>query len=96
MKFNIKDLNYLTNLAKLELTEEEKNLYLKQLSEIISFVEKLQKAKTETITFKTGKIKNTRADLVKATDPEAIDGIISQFSEKSNNLLKTPLIFARK
>lgn len=96
MKFTIADLDHLTNLAKLELSEKEKKLYLKQLSEIISFVEKLQKVKIKPSVLKLEKNKNVREDVVLETPKEAGQAIVKQFSDQYNNLLKTKAIFERK
>ena len=96
MKFTINDLDHLTNLAKLELSEKEKKPYLKQLDGIISFVEKLQKIKIKPGEIKLEKNNNQRLDIVSETPKETRQTIIKQFSEKSGDLLKTKAIFERK
>ncbi len=42
-----KDVEYIANLSRLEVSEDEKEAYSKQLSDIISHVESLQKLDTE-------------------------------------------------
>ena len=44
-----KDVEYLAHLARLELTSEELSRFVPQLDEILAYVEKLKKAKTEGI-----------------------------------------------
>jgi aspartyl-tRNA(Asn)/glutamyl-tRNA(Gln) amidotransferase subunit C len=95
MKLTDKDLDHLANLAKLELTKPEKQLYLKQLAGILDFVEKLKEVK-----LKTGKISD-KENTYHLREDQAIvfdnqKEIIEQFSEKKNNLLKTASIFNRK
>lgn len=96
MKFIPKDLDHLTNLAKLELADKEKKLYLKQLSEILEFVEKLQEVKIKPSDLKLEKNKNLRPDSVVETTKEEQETILGQFAERSGNLLKTKSIFDRK
>lgn len=95
MKLTINDLNHLTNLAKIELSDKEKKLYLKQLADILHFVEKLKEVK-----IKPGKTKSQeniyhlRGD--KVIIAVNIKEIINQFTNRKDNLLKTPSIFNRK
>lgn len=43
------DINHIANLARLELTEAEKEKYQKQLGSILNYVNKLSQAKTDGI-----------------------------------------------
>lgn len=96
MKITPEDLNHLTNLAKLELSDQEKKLYLHQLSEILEFVEKLQEVKIKSSDLKLEKNKNLRTDSVVETTKEDHEAILEQFAERRDNLLKTKSIFDRK
>lgn len=97
MEFTIKDLNHLTKLAKIKLTEKEKEIYLKQLSDILDYVEKLSKVKTNEIKVLEGKENSIfRSDSVKISSAETKKAIIIQFPDKKNNLLKTKSPFKRK
>lgn len=95
MKFTPKDLDHLTNLAKLELTDKEKKLFLKQLSEILEFVEKLQEVKIKSSEIKLEKNRNLRTDSVVEQTDEERQAILQQFSGKKDDLLKTKQIFER-
>jgi len=44
-----KDVEYVANLARLELSEEEKEKFTKQLSAILEYMDKLKKLNTENI-----------------------------------------------
>lgn len=95
MKLTINDLNHLTNLAKIELSDKEKKLYLKQLGEILHFVEKLKEVKIKIAKTKVKKnIYHLREDKVVVAND--IKEIINQFSDRKDNLLKTMPTFNRK
>jgi len=44
------DISHLASLARLTLTEEEKNRYAEQLSKVVGYVEQLQKVDTAGVT----------------------------------------------
>jgi len=44
-----KDVEYVAKLAKLELSEEQKGLFLKQLNDILSYFKKLNELDTEQV-----------------------------------------------
>lgn len=54
MSIYIKDVEHIANLARIELTEEEKGKMEKELSAILDFVGKLNEADTENIEPLTG------------------------------------------
>ena len=49
MKITKKDVEHVAKLARLRLTEEEKEKFGKQLSEILEYVEKLNELDTEKV-----------------------------------------------
>ena len=49
MKLSKKDVEYIANLAMLELSEEEKDKYRTQLAKILDYVSKLNQLDTENI-----------------------------------------------
>lgn len=49
MKLSKKDVEYVAKLARLELTEEEKEKYTIQLAKILEYVSKLNQLDTENI-----------------------------------------------
>lgn len=54
MSINIKDVEHIANLARIDLTEEEKEKMGKELSAILDFVGKLNEANTKDIKPMTG------------------------------------------
>ena len=50
MKMTEKDMDYIAELARLELTPEEKTLYAGQLAGIFGWMEELDKAGTASVT----------------------------------------------
>ena len=49
MPITIKDVEYLANLAKLELSEEEKRRFQKELDNIIKYIDQLNELDTENV-----------------------------------------------
>ncbi len=49
MSINRTDIDYISNLARLALTENEKELFTEQMGAILMYVEKLNKLDTEGI-----------------------------------------------
>lgn len=49
MKISKEEIEYISTLARLNLTEEEKKLFSSQLGSILDYIEQLNKLDTETI-----------------------------------------------
>lgn len=49
MKIDKKDIEYIANLSRIELGEHEKDMFIHQLSEILSYIEKLSKLNTDNV-----------------------------------------------
>jgi len=49
MRLTIEDVEYIADLARLQLTEEEKKLFQIQLTEILQYASSLQKVETANI-----------------------------------------------
>jgi len=68
MKLDKAQIEHLANLAKLDITEAEKDMYADQLSSILSYVEKLNEIDTnnvEPLSQVSGAIDVLRPDVVK-------------------------------
>lgn len=68
MTFDKNNIDHLARLARLDLTAEEKERFSKQLSDILTYVEKLNEVKTDNIeptAHATGLITVTRNDTVR-------------------------------
>ena len=49
MKIKKKDIEYVANLSRIELSEIEKETFVHQLSDILCYIEKLNRLNTETV-----------------------------------------------
>jgi len=49
MKIGKKDIEYIANLSRIELSDIEKEMFVHQLSDILSYIEKLNKLNTENV-----------------------------------------------
>ena len=49
MKIERKDIEYIANLSRFELNEREKEMFVSQLSQILSYIENLNKLNTENV-----------------------------------------------
>jgi len=48
-KLSVKDIDYIAKLARLQLSEEEKKTYTKQISEVLSYMDRLNKVDTKNV-----------------------------------------------
>lgn len=49
MKIGIKDIEYIATLSRIELNDREKEMYVQQIDDILSYIEKLNKLNTENV-----------------------------------------------
>lgn len=50
MKICKKDIEYIANLSRIELSEHEKEMFIHQLSDILCYIEKLNELNTDVVT----------------------------------------------
>lgn len=96
MKLTRDEVEHLGRLARLALTDEEKERYATELSAILEFVEQLQEVDTtdvEPTSQVTGLEDVYREDVVRVCDEETRKKIIAQFPERDEDLLKVPGVF---
>ena len=83
MSIDVRTIERTAELSSLEISEQEKVQYAGQLSEIISYVEKINKLDTSNVspTDHIAELKNVfRADtVIPSIDPEAIRSIAPEF-----------------
>ncbi len=90
------EVQKIASLARIEINDDEAEKYSKELSDILSFVEKLNEAATEgvePIAHITGAKNFTRGDKVIEADEETKDGIIKNFPEKKDRFDKVKAVF---
>lgn len=93
-----KQLEYLAELAKIELPEEELEKLLKDIQKILDYVNEIQNLDLSAFEPMIGGAVQTlflREDIKKITPEEVRKKIIDQFPEKLNNYLKVPRIIKK-
>lgn len=93
MKFNI---NYIANLARLQLTAAEKRRLGPQLRSILSYIEKISRLKTDNVspTFQTIGLKDVvREDKVDSGRSLSREEALANAPDKKGDLFKVPKIF---
>jgi aspartyl-tRNA(Asn)/glutamyl-tRNA(Gln) amidotransferase subunit C len=96
MKISKQEVEHIANLARLELSDKEKEKFSKQLSEILDFVKKIQEvdlSKVEPTAQITGLLNVVRPDVVKKCEDEIMAHLIEMAPEKSDNLIKVKPVF---
>lgn len=93
---SIQQVEHIAKLARLELTREEKEMYVSQLSSILDYVEKLNEVNTngvEETSQVTGLINATREDEPRVAPKELVEGILSNAPDKEEGLFKVKSVF---
>lgn len=96
MKLEIKEIEQIANLARLELTDKEKNMYADQLSVVFNYIDRLNEVNTENVTETcqvTGLQNVTRDDVAKIQDDVTKRELVNCFPDKVQNLLKVKAVF---
>lgn len=90
----IKDIEKLAKLARIELTDNEKQAYLKDISAILAYVDQIKGAIVVTgEDRKVGELRNvTREDISKNNSGENTEAIVAEFPQKEGNYLKVKKI----
>ncbi len=90
---NKSTVDNLAKLARLNLSEEEKVKYSKQLSDIIKYVDKIQKAPDNYLNYNEMKQTMGQTDLVEEVSVEDRKLLVDQFPRKQHNYLQVPAVF---
>lgn len=96
MKLTQKDIANIATLARLDLSEKEKQMYADQLSVVLDYIEMLNEVDTEGVeeTCQVTGLKNAaRQDEIIECDSDTRKKIINQFPDKMGDLLKVKAIF---
>ncbi|MFA7252451.1 MAG: Asp-tRNA(Asn)/Glu-tRNA(Gln) amidotransferase subunit GatC [Candidatus Paceibacterota bacterium] len=90
----IKDIEKLAKLARIDLTEQQKTAYLKEIGAILGYVDQIKD-----IVSKTGDerkipdLRNvSRADTISDLDADRSDRIVKEFPRSEKNYLKVKKI----
>ncbi|PIZ94144.1 MAG: Asp-tRNA(Asn)/Glu-tRNA(Gln) amidotransferase GatCAB subunit C [Candidatus Magasanikbacteria bacterium CG_4_10_14_0_2_um_filter_41_10] len=96
MKLEIEDIEHIADLARLHLTDEEKERYADQLSAVFDYISMLNEVDTTGVaeTCQVTELEDVvREDVVAESDEETRKKIIAQFPDKVGNLLKVKAVF---
>lgn len=96
MEFTSALIDKIKRLSRLNTDAEESETLIKQLSDILHFVEQLQSVDTQGVvpTHQVTGLSNVwRADEIHACPADVQQKIIAQFPAREGNLLVTPAIF---
>jgi aspartyl-tRNA(Asn)/glutamyl-tRNA(Gln) amidotransferase subunit C len=94
MKLSKDEVQKIAQLARLELSEQEKDQFANQLSDVLSYFEKLKKVDTENVetTAQVTGLENVyRDDQVDQCDIQK--DLIEQAAESDDDLIKTKNVF---
>jgi len=97
MKLSKQEVEHIATLARLRLTEEEKEKYSGQLSGILDYVEKLSAVDTSNIeptSQVTGLTNITRGDEV--IDSNISEELVACAPSQANDLINIPKVFENK
>ena len=95
-KLSREDIEHIAKLARIDLSEKEKEVFCEQLSDVLNYMEILNEVDTQGViptTQVTGLVNVTRRDEVCPADPETVQIIKENFRDRSGDYLKVPPIF---
>lgn len=97
MKLTTDQIQQIATLARLELSEKEKQMYAEQLSVVLDYIEMLNEVDTngvEETCQVTGLEDVVRADKVQEASEEIKQKLINSFPERMGKLLKVKAVFS--
>jgi len=90
-KISIKEVEHIADLARIELSQDEKKEFADQLSDVLGYIEQLKEVNTENvepISQVTGLVNVTREDVIKDSDEDMRNGIIKNFPDRDGEYVK--------
>lgn len=93
MKITGKDVEYVAKLARLKLTDEEKELFTRQLDQIIGYMDKLNELDTKDVppTFHVLPLKNVMREDV-AKDSHLQEEMLKNAPEREGDFYAVPKV----
>jgi aspartyl-tRNA(Asn)/glutamyl-tRNA(Gln) amidotransferase subunit C len=87
------DIEHLATLARLELTEQEKEVFPKQLSDVVGFIKAVTEIETTDVARDFTNVNTMRDDVARTKDnAEERERIMGEMPEIEKDLLKVPKI----
>lgn len=96
MALTKEEIEHLALLARIELSDDEKERYREEISKILDYIQMLQEVNTQNVspTHHVTGLKNvTRPDEIHISSPETREEILSQFPDREGDLLKVKAVF---
>lgn len=96
MSLSKKEVEHIAALARIRITEEEKELFSKQLSSILDYVNQLKDIDTKNVKelARIAQLDNVlRKDEIQNCPREARDAILQNAEEVEDDLIKTKSVF---
>ena len=93
---SVQQVEHIAILARLKLTEKEKEMFAGQLSSILDYIDKLKEVNTDGVeetSQVTGLINSIRDDVVEEALLESKQGILNNAPDKEDNLFKVKNVF---
>lgn len=90
-KISLKEVEHIAELARIELTEEEKKRFSDELSDVLGYVEQLQEVDTkniEPVSQVTCLVNVVREDVAEDFGEDGRKVMISNFPEKKDGCIK--------
>ena len=94
-KISLKEVEHIAELARIELTEEEKKKFSDELSDVLSYVEQLQEVDTknvEPVSQVTGLVNVVREDVAEKFSEDGRRIMIENFPEEKDGCIKVKQI----
>jgi len=89
----IDDINKLAELARINLTKEEKEDFARDMGSILAYIDKIREVATEDRPAEIDKVYNVfRKDTLKEYDVDQVEKIRNQFPERDGDFLKVKSI----
>lgn len=90
------DIKHIAKLSRLHVSEEEIQMYEKQLGSILEYIDTLQEIQTDDVPELQHALDVTnvfRADVVEACPADVRDEALKNFSNRKDDLLQVPGVF---
>lgn len=94
-KLSVEEVRHIADLARIELSDGEKEKYAEDLSAVLSYIDQLNEVNTKNIPATnqvTGLVNIVREDIVEDCDPETRKKIIESFPLKEGDYIKVKAI----
>lgn len=96
MALTKKEIEHIARLARLELSEEEKETFAHQLSSVLDYVGQLQKIDTTGVSYEyhvEGLENVVDIDVVSQSDTQTRDALLNEMPDRVGDFLKVKSVF---